>query len=274
MSTDADFADLVRFLSLERLATFQAITGSMGEAISLHQQTMRLGAQLMVVTAGIEVALRNAVYEKLEKYYGKPDWLITPPAGLVWIPSETAKIKLAIKGARREKYAKLTQAQKRHLDALIPGEVPAGTGKMAHQRLVALRQAQIAIPVGQIMAQLTFFFWKRLYARDYANVLWTPLKTIFPDKRLKRAEIAAQLERLYQTRNRVAHHEPIFGGRLQETVEAIDFFMLNFDGRDADGVPHISKLLSDDVNDLKTAAAELEERIASFKVPGGHDAIG
>lgn len=269
MSSDADFADLVRFLSIERLATFQAITGSTGEAISLHQQTMRLGSQLLVVTAGIEVALRNAVYEKLENYYGQPDWLVTPPAGLAWIPSESAKIKLAIKSARRERYAKMNQAQKRHLDTLIPGGVPPETGKLAHQRRVALRQAQIAVPVGQIMAQLTFFFWKRLYSKDYANVLWTPLKNIFPDKRLTRADIATQLERLYQSRNRVAHHEPIFGGRLQETFEAIDFFMRNFDGRDADDIPHISKLLSEDVNQLKLSGAELENRIASFKIPGG-----
>lgn len=137
MSSDVDFADLVRFLSIERLATFQAITGSTGEAISLHQQTVRLGSQLMVLTAGIEVALRNAVYERLENYYGKPDWLVTPPTGLVWIPSESVKIKQAIKSARREKYAKMNQIQKRHLDMLIPGSLPAGTGKMAHQRLVA-----------------------------------------------------------------------------------------------------------------------------------------
>ncbi|CUJ76141.1 hypothetical protein ACWV16_23860 [Achromobacter xylosoxidans] len=269
MSSDVDFADLVRFLSIERLATFQAITGSTGEAISLHQQTVRLGSQLMVLTAGIEVALRNAVYERLENYYGKPDWLVTPPTGLVWIPSESVKIKQAIKSARREKYAKMNQIQKRHLDMLIPGSLPAGTGKMAHQRLVALRQEQIGIPVGQIMTQLTFFFWKRLYSKDYANVLWTPLKNVFPNKRLTRAEIATQLERLYQSRNRIAHHEPIFGRRLRETLEAIEFFMNHFDGRDADGVPHISKLLGEDLERLKISAAELESRIASFKVPGG-----
>lgn len=268
MSNDADFADLVRFLSLERLATFQAITGSTGEAISLHQQTLRLGSQLMMVTAVIEVALRNAVYERLEGYYGQPDWLIAPPATLVWVPSESAKIKQAIKSARREKYAKMTLPQKRHLDSLIPGGAPAGPGKMAYQRLVAARQAQIAVPVGQVMAQLTFFFWKRLYSKDYANVLWTPLKNIFPDKRLTRADIATQLERLYQSRNRVAHHEPIFGRRLQETLEAIEFFLNHFDGKDANGIPHISKLLSDDLKRLKESAAELDGRIKSFKVPG------
>ncbi|WP_397473476.1 hypothetical protein [Pusillimonas sp.] len=270
MSSDADFADLVRFLSLERLATFQAITGSIGEAISLHQQTLRLGSQLMMVTAVIEVALRNAVYEKLESYYGQPDWLVTPPAGLAWRSSEVSKIQLAKKSARRDVYAKMSQAQKRHLDTLaFPRGVPVAVGKAADLRRVAARQEQISVTMGQIVAQLTFFFWKRLYSKDYANVLWTPLKTVFPDRNLKRPDVASQLEHLYQSRNRVAHHEPIFGRRLQETLGAIEFFLNYFDGKDANGVAHISKLLAEDFKHLKASASELESRIASFKVSGG-----
>lgn len=269
MSSETDFADLVRFLSLERLATFQAITGTTGEAIALHQQTLRLGSQLMVVTAVIEVALRNAVYERLKVHYGQPDWLVTPPVGLVWVASESTKIKQAIKSARREIYAKMSQTQKRYLDTLaFPDGPPAPAGRVAYQRKVVARQAQIAVPVGQVMAQLTFFFWKRLYSKDYANVLWTPLKTIFPDKRLARADIATQLERLYQSRNRVAHHEPIFGRRLQETLGAIEFFLNHFDGKDANGVAHISKLLSTDFECLKESALELESRISLFRVTG------
>lgn len=108
-----------------------------------------------------------------------------------------------------------------------------------------------------------------MYSKDYANTLWTPLKTIFPDKRLTRAHIATQLERLYQTRNRVAHHEPIFGRRLQETLDAIEFFLNHFDGKDSNGVPHISKLLSHDFEQLKVSAVNLESCIASFRVSGG-----
>lgn len=266
VSSKADYADLVRLLSLERLATFTAITESTAEAITLHQQTLRVGSQLMVVTAVIEVALRNAIYEKLESYYGQSDWLVAPPPGLAWLPSESIKIKQAIKSARREVYAKMSQAQKRHLDTLILGGLPAGAGRMVYQRQVAMRQAQIAVPVGQVMAQLTFFFWKRLYSRDYANVLWRPLRTIFPDKRLTRADIATQLERIYQSRNRIAHHEPIFGRRLQHTLEAVEFFLNHFDGKDIDGVSHISKLLGEDLERLKEAGAKLESCIASFRV--------
>lgn len=260
---------MVRFLSLERLATFQAITGSTNEAIALHQQTLRLGSQLMMVTAVIEVALRNAVYEKLENFYGQTDWLVSPRAGLVWVPSESSKITLAKKNARRGVYARMSQAEKRHLDVLaFPEGVPTDTGKAAHKRKVAARQAPITVTIGQVVAQLTFFFWKRLYSKDYANVLWTPLKTVFPDRRLKRADIATQLEHLYQSRNRVAHHEPIFGRRLRETLGAIEFFLIHFDGKDANGVAHISKLLTEDLDRLKALALELESRIASFRVSG------
>jgi hypothetical protein len=119
--------------------------------------------------------------------------------------------------------------------------------------------------MGQIVAQLTFFFWKRMYSKNYENMLWKPLKTLFPDKNLKRPYVATQLERLYQSRNRAAHHEPIFGRRLQETLEAIEFFLQQFDGKGADGISYISRLLSEDFQSLKDSAAALESRIQSFK---------
>lgn len=262
MSSDTDVADSVRFLSIERLATFQAITGSTAEAISLHHQTLRVGAQLMMVTAVIEVALRNAVCEKLKSYYTQPNWLVVPPAQLVWQSPESTKIKEAQKHARRAVYAKMSQAQKRHLDTLVfPAGVPADAlagGKLAHLRLVAERQKRITITRGQIVAQLTFFFWKRMYSKEYENMLWKPLKTLFLDRSLKRTHVATQLERLYQSRNRAAHHEPIFGRRLQETLDAIEFFLDHFDGKDANGVSHISRLLAEDFALLKTSAAALE----------------
>jgi len=268
MSSDVDHADLVRFLSIERLATFERITSSRGEAISLHQQTLRLGSHLMVVIGVIEVALRNAICEKLKAHYSQPQWLIDPPTGLVWDSNDKGKITLAIRSAQREIYAKMSQADKRSLDNLaFPEGVPSFSGKDGHKQQTNKRQAQISVGIGQIVAQLTLYFWKRLYSKEYANVLWQPLKTIFPNKMLTRANVAEQLERLYQSRNRIAHHEPIFGRRLTETLDAIEFFLSNFDGKDEQGVSHISKLLSEDYERLKMSAAELDTRIASFKVP-------
>lgn len=259
--------NLIRYLSIERLSTFVTLTGSQTEAIALHQETLRLGTLLMTVLAQIEITLRNAICEQLDSHFSGTAWLLAPPTSLVWAGTENFKIKDAEKNARRAIYSKLTQHQKRALDAIaFPSGIPASlSGKIGHKKIVASRQKSIAVSMGQIISQLTFFFWKRLYSTDYDQVLWQPLKRLFPNKQLKRADIAVQLETLYQCRNRIAHHEPVYGRRLIETIDAIDFFVANFDGVDADGDRSINKLLANDLALLKTSANSLQTKINSFK---------
>lgn len=63
-----------------------------------------------------------------------------------------------------------------------------------------------------------------MYSREYETLLWKPsLKKVFPNKDLKRNQISDALESIYVARNRVAHHEPLYGGRLAKTMKAIDF---------------------------------------------------
>lgn len=269
MDPKVDVSDMVRYLSLERLTTFHNMTGSHYEAIKLHQQTLRFGASLMTVMAVIEIALRNAICDRLDAHFGGA-WLLHPPAPFQWEASEKNKINEAHKHARRSMYAKMNQAQKRALasQAYPQGLPPVDQTPGRHLRIVAAAQKQIVVSVGQIVSQLTLFFWKRLYSKDYDQVLWKSLKLIFPDKSLKRADIAAQLEILYQNRNRIAHHEPIYGRRLIETMSAIDFFVKHFDGVTAEGAPKLVSLLEDDIAQLKSNAEALKSAIASFQVVG------
>lgn len=110
------------------------------------------------------------------------------------------------------------------------------------------------------------FFWKRLYSGDYEQALWrTALKRVFPNKSLKRATIATQLERIYQTRNRIAHHEPIYGRRLTDTLTAIDFVVKNFGNPGAGGLTPIGKLLENDLLAVKQEAAALEAKLIEFR---------
>jgi hypothetical protein len=55
---------------------------------------------------------------------------------------------------------------------------------------------------------------------------------LFPNKRINRPEIADNLEAIYQTRNRIAHHEPVLGDRLMRVAKAIDFIVLNFGSKE------------------------------------------
>ena len=49
------------------------------------------------------------------------------------------------------------------------------------------------------------------------------MKKVFPNKSLERSDISTSLETIYATRNRVAHHEPVYGQRLEEAMTAIAF---------------------------------------------------
>jgi hypothetical protein len=83
-------------------------------------------APFMPILCLFEIALRNAICERLRASFGSPDWLINPPAPFVWKDSEKDKVKEAQRLARRAAYTNKTQAEKRALDALAyPGGIPA-----------------------------------------------------------------------------------------------------------------------------------------------------
>ena len=262
--SEDDVAAVALFLSGERLAKVRAIAGSTREAIALHQQMLQLGTSLMTVTAIIEIALRNAICDRLSEHFEVPGWLLTPPAPFAWDNLEKVKLGQAVRSAQRAAYAKMTQAEKHALDVdAFPAGVPSGIG---HDDRSNKRQKAISVATGQVIAQLTLFFWKRLYSEDYQQRLWrTALKRVFPKKSLKRSDIATQLERIYQTRNRIAHHEPVYGRRLAETLAAIDFVTANFGAAAADGKTPIGRLLEAERAVVEEQATALEARLAELR---------
>ena len=69
---------------------------------------------------------------------------------------------------------------------------------------------------GQILAELSFGFWRFLCTPPYLTSLWVPaLVGVFPghpdagDPRRVRADVEDRIQRLHFLRNRIAHHEPI-----------------------------------------------------------------
>lgn len=137
--------------------------------------------------------------------------------------------------------------------------VPPG---LEHEYRVDARQKAIAVRSGQVITQLTMYFWKRLFSRDYEQTLWKPaLKPIFPNKRIDRSAVAVQLERIYQTRNRVAHHEPVNGHRLLDTLNAVNFLASNRGTAGSDGRTALHKVLRSEHAALENQAHVLQLRI-------------
>jgi hypothetical protein len=233
-------------------------------AIELHQETLATGAALMNVTATIEIALRNAISENLNQYFGAAGWLFRPPGAFRWKQPEQSKIGMALDSARRAEYSKLSQADKAALDALAyPAGRPAG---LSHLKRAQDRRRQISVTDGKVIAELTLYFWKRLYGPDYDQSLWrTSLKRTFPNKRLKRADVADNLEHIYQSRNRLAHHEPVLHKRFLDTMRAIRFVIENLGALAPSHETPLARLVADDVAGVDARAAALHARLAAFR---------
>ncbi|CAE6822501.1 hypothetical protein [Paraburkholderia haematera] len=261
--TDEEITAVAALLSGERLGTFQAMAGNTRAAVALHQELLQLAGALMSVTAVVEIALRNAVCDKLTEYFGVEGWLRRPPAPFAWKDEERGKIEVAVRSAQRASYAKLNSSEKRALDEVaFRRGVPPG---LRHEFRLNARQKTIAVRSGQVITQLTMYFWKRLFSSDYEQTLWrSSLKRVFPDKRVDRSAIATQLEHIYQTRNRVAHHEPVYGRRLFDTLAAVDFVVSNLGVADSDGCTPLRKMLRPEHATLENQAHALQIRIDAF----------
>jgi len=255
----------MRLLSAERLKALANLTGSDSAAIELHQETLRLGSALMHVTATVEIALRNAVCDNLSQHFGVPNWLTQTPVSFQWREPERKKVEQALDSARRAEYSKLSQAEKAALDVLAyPEGRPPNT---SHLKRSKDRRKRIVVTEGKVIAELTLYFWKRLYGPEYDQTLWrTTLKRTFPDKTIKRAEIAAQLEHVYQTRNRLAHHEPVLHKRLEDTVRAIEFVIQRLEAKTPNGEMPLARLLENDLVDVKAKAVTLRARLDAYRL--------
>ena len=210
------------FISSERLQTYLAHTELEKKAIALHNHTLQLGTSLMAMIALLELSLRNITNQQLIDDFGDADWLLPGHTTLPLKSFERTAISKAYIQAQKAAYSKLSYHEKNNLDIqAFPAGKPA---QITHRKLANRRQALFQPTHGQVISQTTLSFWKRLYAGEYSSTLWKPsLKKIFPNKDLNRSDVSTALETTYAIRNRVAHHEPVFGQRLEDCMTAISF---------------------------------------------------
>ena len=262
---DEKLPEALSLLSAERLGVYTAITGDVRTAIELHNLMLQTSAALMPVTAMIEIALRNSICDRLGRHFGTVDWLQSPPPPFNWRGEESEALRRSKRHAQQASYAKRNQYQKRQLDRLaFPGGMPES---LSHQDRVKARRQHIQITFGQLVAQLTLGFWKRFFSTDYEASLWDrALKKLFPDIGFTRSNVAENLEVIYQARNRAAHHEPIFGSKLDQLLTSIDVFVENFGPKLPDGVTLLAIMTEANRDELRSKAGMLSDAMARFNV--------
>lgn len=173
----AETTAVISALSAPRMSTYLTATGGDAElAIGLYGWNARIAAALMVPAHIAEVTTRNAVDEALSSVYG-PRW--------PW--DSTFEGSLAPKRPR----------------GYSPRE--------------DLRATRSNLPTtGQVVADLHFIFWERMFTASHDVRVWRPhISDLFPGAGNTpvadlRNSIRRDLETIRRLRNRIAHHEPIF----------------------------------------------------------------
>ncbi len=180
-------------LSPERMATYiVAASGDREKALRLYTWNTAASAAFYGPLQGLEVAVRNAMHRQLSAVYG-PDWY------------DNSQCRLDVGALKRVAGAKAD-----------------------------LEREGYPVDQSHVVAALAFGFWVSLLGRggnlagvwtsraNYDMTLWRPaLHKAFPHIRKPRADVHRPLDYLRTFRNRIAHHEPIFGRHLAADYSSI-----------------------------------------------------
>ena len=184
--------DIEQALSLERLATYRALTSDDVAAWRLYRRNLELGAAWYPLLSDVEVTLRNTMHRRLAEFFGRTDWWADTAIVLDEAASKTMQ-------GIAERFARGRRGNPRH---------------------------------GTVVAETSLGFWVSLLGRggrtrsgravDYETRLWRPaLRHGFAkpatvpamsQRQPSRRDVHGRARLLQRLRNRVAHHEPIFNG--------------------------------------------------------------
>jgi hypothetical protein len=175
--SDEEVAALISAISPERLAPYLHGAGhDKAGAIRLYEWNTRVSGALHAPLQAVEVVIRNAFHRQLTKCFGEMWYDALSTAG-TWGLEQTSRIYEA-----KERIARVGK--------------PHAPGRM--------------------VAELSFGFWTAICAKRYTATLWIPcLRHAITTPKVNRQTVFERLDGIRVLRNRVAHHEPIFGRNLE-----------------------------------------------------------
>ncbi len=181
--TPQTIVELETTLSSERLARYVAIGGSKEAGLKLYVWNSALSESMYTPLQGLEVALRNALGDKLRTTYG-PRWYELNPGPALHYPLPEMLL-----AARNE-------LGKRGLP-------------VDHGRIIA--ELNWGFWTGILAKRYETTLWRPLF------------RTAFPSAPtpLIRNNVFLPLDDLRRLRNRIAHHEPIFNRNIADDYAAI-----------------------------------------------------
>ncbi len=176
---------LAALIGTARLSTYlNAYEGREDLALRLYTWNAALSSALWGPFGVLEVVLRNALHAQLVERTGRPDWWADPRLDAQLLPRERGAVADAV-----------ATAGDRHQEPSSDDVVAA---------------AGFGLWVGLLSDGVP-----RHPLHSYETALWQPrLRRAFPHYAGGRKHLHAELDVIRKTRNRVAHHEPIFRTNL------------------------------------------------------------
>ncbi len=181
----SDGAWLEQWLSEPRFARYLAESGGDRRlALELYEWNLRLGAALMRDVAHLEVALRNCYDQTMcQRWHGDDHWLFdqaSPIVAPLWRTRRGQRIDLNARSRRTIREA-------------------------------VLRRGEDSPTSGEIIAELSFGFWRHCTDAAHEKVLWVPYLHAAWPRKTSRTSVERSLTAVNMARNRASHHEPLFG---------------------------------------------------------------
>ncbi len=180
--TPAKIASLEKAISPARLSTYQiASGGSTADAICLYYWNIALGQSLHLPIQSVEVSLRNTISDSIESLFGQR-WYSAIKFELILTP-----------------WAKKTLRE------------------TVQKKVKNNRRNNKPVTAGDVIANLTFGFWRELLKSHYDPHIWNKkLSVAFPHLPLRKSnqDVYKSVDKIIKLRNRISHHEPIIKGRL------------------------------------------------------------
>ncbi len=176
-----NFKEFESILSSQRLQRYvNSCSGNTRKAMTLYRENLHLSQEMFTLISCFEVALRNAIDQKLTSQLG-PDWLRDSilPGGVFTAPQFQATYRIIHKA-----YIRLLNS-----------------GSYTHAKL---------------LAEMEFGIWKYMFSNPQYRVTGRTLLSVFPNRPRSSASMQYnnvflfnELDGLNTIRTRIAHHEPV-----------------------------------------------------------------
>lgn len=161
--------------------------GNRGQALKLYEWNSLAGQMLMRDISHFEIALRNGYDKEISSSWeGEHHWLLDPHSPAI-TPVWRVREKNGVKRGQD-----VNQRNRKQVDDAI--------SKCGNAKATA----------GQVMAELSFGFWRQFTTKAMEKTLWVPyINKCFP-RHTQRSEVDKTIESVNSLRNRIAHNEPIY----------------------------------------------------------------